>query len=488
MTLQSVSSESSCSHWESRLLALTQETRTRDLRLHLGKNVSWKQQIQPPSAVELNEIKKICGTKGISGRTFFQAVDHFLRIKVEPFQAMLTTWMQGAKAQVKGTDVPFTKVILWCQDTQDNEARRILVDELRRLCRFLAPFSHATWKVLITTLEEDLGYPDYISFCEQRRDTSLLYWGQEARRFLQETEDTYYSMIPPLLKEVTGLELGNASRFDAIYLLGLRYLDYMFPQEVDLERILDFFKTWEMDLSSARGLQIHTVGKSGRQSYCIPEQIPFKIHVVLGPIKGWLDLESLFHELGHALSFLYTDSSLSPCEKDFFPSGALSEAFAFLFQKMCVSRQFLSHVLGLSEHRASEMAMIHSAKWLALARRYAAKLVIEVENFKRGWLSRGQDFYAEMMHKATGFHYFPETYLFDLMPDFYSLDYFQAYMGSAVLWEYLEESVGPNWPLEKKTGEQLRKWWSEGNKLDLPSFVRMHLKKVLEPRAFLRKL
>jgi len=477
-----------CGVWEKRVMSLTQEVRRRDLHLHLGLGCSWKDASGGLSAKDVNEVKGLCGTKGIPGRVFYQAVDHFLRTRVEPFQAMLTTWMNGAKAQIKEYDVPFTRVITWCQDTGDNKARRILSDEVRRLCRFLAPFSHATWKVLLTALGEELGYPDYLTFCQEKRGTSLCLWAGKAKRFLKETDEPYLSLVRPLLKEVTGLELEEATRFDAIYLLGLRYLDHLFPDKLDLEKILGFFRGWGIDLSRLKGLEIHTVGRAGCQSYCIPEEIPHKVHVVLGPIKGWLDLESLFHELGHALSFIYTDPSLSPAEKDFFPSGALSETFAFLFQKMSVSRQFLAHVLGLSEKESTEVSRIHSIKWLALTRRYAAKLVIEAENFKKGWLTKGQDFYSLTMHKGTGFQYYPETYLFDLMPDFYSLDYFQAYLGAAVIGEYLDETLGPEWSLMGQAGDILKHWWAGGNRLDLPSFLEKNIQRPLEPEAFFRTM
>ncbi len=131
---------------------------------------------------------------------------------------------------------------------------------------------------------------------------------------------------------------------------------------------------------------------------------------------------------------LYLGEKSSPKDQDqtvakeFLHSGALSESYAFLIQKICLSSIFLQDVLGLSEKDARNIADVHKVKWLALARRYAAKLVIEVDNFQEGRLQKGEKHYAQIMQRETGFHYDPETYLFDLMPDFYSCDYFQAFM------------------------------------------------------------
>ena len=472
--------------WTEKLLVMTREMRRRDLSLHLGSEHVRNDTCSLINLADVKEVKRIFGTAGSAGRVYFQAVDHFIRSKVEPFQAVLNTWMQGAKARVNARDIPFAEVITWCQDTGDNQARSAMSKEVRSLCAFLAPFSYASWKVLLNVLEHDLGYPEYLAFCEEKRGVSLTNSSSHARDFLGETRDTYRGLIEPWLKKVTKISLGDASRFDAIYLLGLRYLDHLFPQGLTIEKITGFFRKWGMDLAGNPALHIHSEGMPGRQSYCIPVDIPGEVHVIVGPLHGWLDMESLFHELGHALSFIYTDPSLPPEEKDFYQSGALSEAFAFLFQRMCMSMEFLQEILGLSSENARTVSHAHTLKWLTLTRRYGAKLVIEVENFRLGRLEKGQSFYSEIMGRETCFHYDPETYLFDLMPDFYSLDYFQAFMGAACLWEYLNEAAGEDWILDTETGSILHRWWRNGNRLDLSAFLQETLDRPLESGPFIK--
>ncbi len=475
-----------CREWTEKLLTMTKEMRRRDLSLHLGSEQTWNDPPGPMDLADVEEIKHVFGAAGFAGRVYYQAVDYFIRSKVEPFQAILNTWMRGAKAKVNARDVPFTEVITWCQDAGDNQARSELAKEVRSLCAFLAPFSYGSWKALLNVLEQDLGYPEYIAFCEEKRDVSLTGSGSHAQDFLSETRETYRGLVEPWLNTVTGLSLKDASRFDAIYLLGLRYLDHLFPQEISIDGIMSFFCKWGMDLVGNPALHIHSEGIPGRQSYCIPVDIPGEVHVIIGPLQGWLDMESLFHELGHALSFIYTDPALPPEEKDFFQSGALSEAFAFLFQRMCMSREFLQEILGLSAENAQTVSRAHALKLLTLTRRYAAKLVIEVENFRLGRLKKGQSLYSEVMGRETCFYYDPETYLFDLMPDFYSLDYFQAYIGAACLWEYLNEAAGVDWILNPETGSILRRWWHNGNRLDLTAFLQETLGRPLESGPFIK--
>ncbi|NOQ45448.1 MAG: hypothetical protein GQ559_02045 [Desulfobulbaceae bacterium] len=474
--------------WMSRMLAITRSTRQRDLALHLGRRQSGKNDEALLTITDLKAIKQLDRGNG-KNRLYHQATDHFLRSKVEPFQAIFTSWMNGAKAQVGDQNIPFSQVVIWCQDTQDMDARIILTREVRTLCRFLAPFSHATWKALLEVLLEELHYPDYIAYCEEKRGVALTRAAAEASAFLKATGASYRKLVQPLLLEVTGLTLKQASRFDAIYLLGMRYLDRFFPVKLNVSDILRFFHETGYTLASEPELLIiHEQDDPGTQSYCIPVDIPGEIHILVGPMKGWLDLESLCHELGHAMTFLYTDAALPPEQSDFFQSSGLSESFAFLFQKRCMSKGFLHEVLGLDLDVAAMISLVHEIKWLTLARRYAAKLVIEVENFQQGYLQRGEQYYADTMQQETGFYYDPETYLFDLMPDFYTLDYFQAFLGSAFIEKYLQNMYGDRWYLGTETGSMLQKWWSEGNSLDLTDFIKDKTGQPLQSDPFIQNI
>ncbi len=469
--------------WLDRIAAMTRAVRLRDLDMQLGRRPAWDTGA-PLTLADLAAIRQLDRSRA-GDRLYFQAVDHFLRVRVEPLQAMLTSWMKGARAQVNGEEIPFNQVITWCQDTADHQARRLLTREVRTLCRFLAPLSHATWQGLLALVEEELGYAGYLEFCEQKRGVRLEEAAALATAFLEAGREQHLRRVDALLREVTGIELGQASRFDAIYLLGLRYLDRCFPPTLRVDDILAFFEKAGFDRIRSPALTIHHQGRPGRQSYCMPVAVPGEIHIVLGPLQGWLDLEALCHELGHALSFLYTDKGLSPLQTDFFPSSGLSETFAFLFQKMAMSGEFLEEIIGLDNDDAAAVATVHQVKWVTLARRYAAKMVIEFENFRQRRLRNGEPFYARTMQRETGFHYDPETYLFDLMPDFYSLDYFQGFLAAAILDDRLRDAAGSRWYRHPAAVALLTSWWRQGNRRDLASFLNRELDRPLDMTPFL---
>ncbi len=463
-------------HFLSRVLHALSVQRRREIESHLGQGQELLEtQDHFLSEITLEDLKQardVFGSHTLSARTVQIAEDLFIRGRVEPVQAMFLEWMNGAKAQVRGEDVPFSRIIAWCQDCEDLQARRELAREARSLCRFLAPFSHATWKAFMAAITEDLGYSDYISFCQARRKTSLAEQAAWCRGLLARNREEYLAETSEWLGEVQpGLALAEASRFDAIYLLGMRYMDSMFRDMVRADSANEFFSL--AGLQNGSGLRMDLAGSAGRQSYCIPIRIPGEVHLILGPVTGWIDWEALFHEMGHAFSFLNTSPALPVEAREFFLGGAVSEAFAFLFQRLCMKRNFLTWLAG-TERSSSELNRIESIqrlKFQVLMRRYGAKFLIEFENFSHNRIAKGQDLYARIMEHETGFSYDPETYLFDLMPEFYSLDYFTAFLASGVMEQQLISTFGHDWFRDTNGIDLLREWASYGNLYGLSEFM-----------------
>jgi oligoendopeptidase F len=197
--------------------------------------------------------------------------------------------------------------------------------------------------------------------------------------------------------------------------------------------------------------------------------IPDEIHLVMNPQGGWIDLETLFHEMGHALSHAFTSPRLSSAEKDFFTSNTLSETYAFLLQNMCCSPCFLERQLGLSSHAIEQMSFYKALKDLSVFRRYVSKFLSEYEMFKENEVSNGE-IYSTLMAKYTGFAYRPETHLFDLVPEFYALDYVISWMAEATMEKKLVQSLGHDWMFQLEAGDILKDWWSCGNKYEIDEF------------------
>ncbi len=460
------------------LLDLLRCQRLSDTSMQLGREFSLpgKECGDELTLQQVREIAEQFGRAGLEGRITFTAEELFVRSRVEPLQAMFSQWMAGAAAEVRGESIPFKEIITWCQDCTDRNARRLLASEARTLCRLLAPLSHATWQALMAAVTEELGYESYIQWCQLMRSRPLEQEASFCAYVLDQGRSEYMARVEEWVQRVEpGMQLREASRFDAIYLLGMRYLDSLSRHVISLDKALEFFSG--LGLREDSGICLHFEGRAGRQSYCVPVVIPGLVHVILGPVEGWLDWESLFHEMGHAFSFAHTAPDIPVEAREFFMSGAVSEAFAFLFQRLSMKHAFIEEVMGASGEGAvldhlSEIEDIHTLKFQVLTRRYGAKFLIEYENFKHNRIARGQELYASVMERETGFSYHPETYLFDLMPDFYSLDYFLAFIASMIMTDELENRFGAKWFLSETACETLKTWASCGNLHDIHTFMK----------------
>jgi hypothetical protein len=234
---------------------------------------------------------------------------------------------------------------------------------------------------------------------------------------------------------------------------------------------LGFFGRWGIDPQRLPGLHLHIRSRAGQsaQALSIMVSIPDEVHVLMRPEGGWIDIETLWHELGHGLSAVYTDPALPVVDRELATTFNLSEVYAFLLQRMALSRPVLEEVLGLPSEAVVTIGYYKDLKDLSVFRRYAAKFISEYEMFAGGDLSNGEP-YAETMARITGFYHQPESHLFDLVPEFYCADYLLGWMGEAVLADRLIARFGEDGSLKPDAGTWLQSLWHQGNRPDIFSF------------------
>jgi hypothetical protein len=201
--------------------------------------------------------------------------------------------------------------------------------------------------------------------------------------------------------------------------------------------------------------------------------VPEEVYILMNPEGGWIDLETLWHELGHGLSAVFTSPDLSIVKKDLATSFSLSEAFAFLNQNLTLSLPFLADYLGFAPGVSEELHYDKILKDLSMFRRYSAKFLAEYKMFSTGNLSDGRP-YAELMARYTGFYYQPESHLFDLVPELYTLDYVLGWLAETVMESHLKERLGSGWMFSQGAGRILKEWWQQGNQHDIPMFLEVN--------------
>jgi hypothetical protein len=420
-------------------------------------------------------------------RLRYTLIDHYLQRALLPHETEMRSWMQRAAAHVNGEKVYFRDVISWCQKSSTYEKRLILEKETDPLCKFLKPFAVNYWTILLEMLEEELGFSNYIDYCHDKKGIDFQYYGELLRKILQETDDLYFSAMNRWSRHRFNMPLSALSRFDAINLLGLEEFDGLFPAKA-MKDLTTFFHCWDINLDNLPDLNLDLEFKEGKsaQAMCFILQVPEEVYILMQPEGGWVDLETLWHELGHGLSAVFTSSHLSIVDRDLPLSHSLSESFAFLLQNLSLSGPFLEKQLQLHPADAEELSYYKVLKDLSIFRRYAAKFLTEYDMFLGGDISNGKP-YAEAMLRYTGFRYQPESHLFDLVPEFYSLDYVMGWMTEAVIEDYLREILGANWIFCHETGQLLKKWWKQGNRYDIFQFLEHNNMDSLSPEKLLRR-
>ncbi|MBW2070976.1 MAG: hypothetical protein JRI89_06940 [Deltaproteobacteria bacterium] len=462
---------------EKALQSLNERLTARALRIWQGERPTASQQniyegyehLLSPEAVL--RARKALGNSAMGRRIFHTLVGHSLQYQVAPYENELFTWMKGAAAHINGEKIYFKDILYWCQKRSDTASRRILEKESSSLCKFLKPFALEYWQFFLQLLAEEFGYQNYTSYCKDKKLLDYEHYVTEVRTLLEATSSLYFRAMEQWVERTLGLPLHELNRFDAIYLLGLAEFDIFFPQSPTLPELLAFFDHWHIDVlhTPALHLDIDFSPRKGAQAMSFALRIPDNVYLVMNPQGGWIDVETLFHEMGHALSTVYTSADLSAPEKDFYPSNTLSETYAFLLQNMSLSPYFLRRYFELPEEHIETLSYHKTLKDLAVFRRYAGKFLAEYEMFSSGDMASGEA-YARILKEHTGFTYKPETQLFDLAPEFYSLDYLISWMAEATLEGVLVNTLGPEWMFKEAAGELLRKWWSQGNQLELRDF------------------
>ncbi len=425
--------------------------------------------------IRVKQIRSTVNEARMRNRVFHTLLGHYLQYHVFPYENELFSWLRGAAAHVNGEKIYFKDILPWCQKRSDLNGRRILEKETSSLCKFLKPFALSFWEVFLGILSEEFGYESYSAYCGDKKQIDYQGYILKLQELLDQTEELYLSAMEKWVHESFALPLSELNRFDSIYLLGLGELDRFFPKRISLVDNLDFFNNWSIRVAELPGLHLdidYSPQKSS-QAMSFALRIPQNIHLVMNPQGGWVDLETLFHEMGHALSHVFTSPDLSPPEKDFFTSNTLSETYAFLLQNMSLSPLFLERQLGLSPQEIEKITFYKTLKDLSVFRRYGAKFLAEYQIFEKNDLANGE-IYATLLKKYTGFSYRPETQLFDLAPEFYALDYLVSWMAEATLEKHLRKTFGPEWMFKRETGTLLREWWWTGNGYELDDFFHIN--------------
>jgi hypothetical protein len=362
-----------------------------------------------------------------------------------------TTW--------DGQPVPYRALSLLISNEAE-PARRHHLDRLRiELTAGQNVLREQRWDILHASAHT-LGYDHYAHLCDELGSLCLKQLAREMETFLWDSEKVYRHRLQTYLR---GLDLDPslAERSDLSYLFRSPRFDAFFRQEQLITSLHATLHDLGIDLERQDNVCLDTEPRPRKspRAFCAPIRIPDDVMLVINPHGGQDDFRALFHEAGHAQHFAHVDRRLPYAQRGL-GDNSVTEAHAFTLEHLVYNAAWLERHLGLDDPAEYlDLARFHT---LYMLRRYAAKLLYELE------LHDGEDVrarskrYADLLTAGLGVRHSAEDYLSDVDDGFYCARYLRAWILEAQIRRHLEQQFGDRWFESPEAGAHLRALWSQG--------------------------
>jgi hypothetical protein len=306
-----------------------------------------------------------------------------------------------------------------------------------------------------------LGVSDYVELHE-RFGFRLRELAGQCHAFLDSTEQLYEQSVDRAMRELLGIGLAEAQRWDLQRMIRSPQWDAGFPADKMVPALKATLADLGIDLERQENvhLDIEQRPQKSPRAFCSAIEIPDKVMLVIQPIGGADDWRAFFHEAGHAEHYGNTSPDLAMEEKRL-GDTAVTEGWAMLLQHLTDEPSWLSRRLDFP--RPNEYAAEGMMWLLFFVRRYAAKLLYELEFFTGDTATMPQR-YVELLGNATKIEPSPANYLADIDAGFYVYSYLRSWAFEAQLRDYLRERFGTDWFTSREAGSLLRDLWAQGQR------------------------
>ena len=305
---------------------------------------------------------------------------------------------------------------------------------------------------------------------------------EQCRRLLADTEDLWVEAGDRFFRSRVGLGLGEIRRWDVGRAWRGAQWDSAFPRDRMLPALEGTLADLGIDLRAQQNVELDLDERPTKdpRAFCAPIEVPGRIVLVMKPQGGPDDWRALFHEAGHTEHFAHTDASLSPEERRL-GDNSVTEGWAMLLEYLTTDPVWLERRLDFP--RPYEFAAEGAVQLLWIVRRYAAKLLYELEFHSAEELPALQPRYVEILGDATKVEPAATDYLGDMDEGFYASEYLRAWAFEAQLRAHLRERFGNAWFSRREAGSLLRELWSEGQKPTADELLRDVTGETLELAA-----
>jgi hypothetical protein len=286
----------------------------------------------------------------------------------------------------------------------------------------------------------------------------------QCRAFLDSTESLYEDSMDRALRENIGISLDEAERHDFRRFFRGSSWDKAFPADRMVPALRGTLADLGIDLESQENVHLDVEQRPLKtpRAFCAPIEIPDKVMLVIQPQGGPDDWRALFHEAGHTEHFAFTSRDLSVEERRL-GDNAVTEGWAMLLQHLTDEPAWLTRRLDFP--RPAEYALEGATGLLYFVRRYAAKILYEIEFHAAEDVTTMRTRYTELLSDALKIDVTPTNYLADIDSGFYVSSYLRSWAFEAQLRAFLKEKFGSRWFATREAGSLLRELWGEGQKM-----------------------
>jgi len=308
-----------------------------------------------------------------------------------------------------------------------------------------------------------LGATDYFELYRDRFGFDLEGLAAQCGSFLDSTERLYEESMDRGLREHVGVGLGEAQRWDVRRFFRGSNWDAAFPGDRMLPALRATLADLGIDLDAQDNVHLDVEERPTKspRAFCAPIEVPDKVMLVIQPMGGPDDWRALFHEAGHTEHFAFTSPDLKLEEKRL-GDNAVTEGWAMLFEHLTADRAWLARMLDFARPR--EFAEESAAHLLFYVRRYAAKLLYEIEFHQAADPTSMRSRYVELLGEALKVEPSDTDYLADIDSGYYVTSYLRSWAFEAQLSTFLREEFGTDWFRRREAGSLLRELWSLGQK------------------------
>jgi hypothetical protein len=261
------------------------------------------------------------------------------------------------------------------------------------------------------------------------------------KALLGETEALYHDALNQAFQKTFGRDLAGAERHDLSFILRASRFDAYFDGDKMVPTLKDSLKEMGVDLDAQKNVIVDVDKRPSKspRAFCAPVRLPEEIYLVMLPQGGQDDYMSLFHESGHAEHFAHVHPN-DPMEYRWLGDNSVTEAHAFTLEHLVAEPAWLGKYAGLDD--PSELVRFFYLQKLYFVRRYAAKLLYELELHRVEDVSEARETYSTLLSRATLVRFPGVDYLADVDDGFYAANYLRAWILEAQLKEHMRRQFG----------------------------------------------